>query len=343
MPNPAPRSSIARARLLLAAALLAAAGGCALPGGPLLGTAPVATPGEFREGTHTAQGVTRGYRLYVPARNSGRRRPLVVMLHGCAQSAADLARATRMNAYADRGGFLVLYPEQSVDAHPDRCWRWYERAQAAWDSGEAAFVAALTSHVMRTERVSRDRVYLAGFSAGAAMGQAVVVNQPELFAAAALHSTVPWGVASDRLAAEGVMRAGVSDPALGTALAERMRAVPVPVPVLVLQGRQDAVSAAANGLATAQQWAWLAGAKLGGDPAEYVASATWMQFPADSALLRAVEACWGAPGGDCLVRYIEVDALVHAWSGGDAGARFTDPRTPSATVLVLRFFDRWRR
>ena len=45
--------------------------------------------------------------------------PLVVMLHGCQQSVDEFAQGTRMNLLADKHGFAVLYPEQSLRA---RAW-----------------------------------------------------------------------------------------------------------------------------------------------------------------------------------------------------------------------------
>ena len=63
------------------------------------------------------------YWLYLPAgaaRVPAVPRPLVVMLHGCQQTAADFATATRMNQLAERKGFAVLYPQQAVDKRAHR-------------------------------------------------------------------------------------------------------------------------------------------------------------------------------------------------------------------------------
>src|SRR5512133_1725663 len=54
------------------------------------------------------------YRLFVPpgVRPTGRM-PLLVMLHGCAQTAEAFATSTRMNQIAAKEGFAVLYPDQN--------------------------------------------------------------------------------------------------------------------------------------------------------------------------------------------------------------------------------------
>ncbi|MFD2136667.1 PHB depolymerase family esterase [Novosphingobium resinovorum] len=51
--------------------------------------------------------------------------PLVVMLHGCSQTASDFATGTDMNALADELGCVVLYPQQSQRANLARCWNWH--------------------------------------------------------------------------------------------------------------------------------------------------------------------------------------------------------------------------
>ena len=66
----------------------------------------------------------RMYWLYLPAGERPTPLPLVVMLHGCQQSATDFAASTRMNQLAERKGFAVLYPQQSGAADSHRCWHW---------------------------------------------------------------------------------------------------------------------------------------------------------------------------------------------------------------------------
>ena len=52
--------------------------------------------------------------LYEPANRSQSPAPLLVLLHGCKQDAADFAAGTRMNEAAEAAGVVVLYPEQSL-------------------------------------------------------------------------------------------------------------------------------------------------------------------------------------------------------------------------------------
>ena len=46
--------------------------------------------------------------------------PLVLLLHGCGQTPAEFADATRFPAAADRNGFLLVLPHQQSRHHPQR-------------------------------------------------------------------------------------------------------------------------------------------------------------------------------------------------------------------------------
>ena len=82
---------------------------------------------EFTDGSHTHASLTRRYKLYTPPGSVSRTLPLVVMLHGCTQNPDDFAAGTGMNELANEKGFYVLYPEQSANANPQRCWNWFKQ------------------------------------------------------------------------------------------------------------------------------------------------------------------------------------------------------------------------
>ena len=81
------------------------------------------------------------YKLYIPASYSAQESALVVMLHGCGQSADDFANGTGMNAHAEQSGCLVMYPEQTAFGMPGGCWNWFDKAHQQRDGGDAALIA----------------------------------------------------------------------------------------------------------------------------------------------------------------------------------------------------------
>src|ERR1700712_4434170 len=74
-----------------------------------------AGPGTWLQGMVHAHAGSRSYQVYVPAGLRRRSRvPLVVLLHGCRQSAEEFAASTAFNELADRHGFIAVYPQQSA-------------------------------------------------------------------------------------------------------------------------------------------------------------------------------------------------------------------------------------
>lgn len=80
--------------------------------------------GHLRYGPGLTQRIH--YRLFLPCRPEAAM-PLVVMLHGCQQNAAEFAQGTGTSVHAAKGRGAVLYPEQPLRAHPQRCWKWYDK------------------------------------------------------------------------------------------------------------------------------------------------------------------------------------------------------------------------
>lgn len=281
-----------------------------------------AAQGEFVEREHRGEHGSRRYRVYVPSgQRAGTPPPLVLMLHGCTQDAADLARGTRMNALAEAHGVLVVYPEQPAEANPARCWNWFDPAHQRRDAGEPALLADLAEAARAEFGGDPRRVYVAGISAGGAMALVLAAAYPERFAAVGVHSAVPYAAAHDTPSALRAMRGELPDaPELAQRLAA-VRAEGTRAPLIVFHGVEDAVVRPANARALLAQWV----------PAAAPAAACPDGLAADA---RAGSCRVTGPGWELWL----VDGLGHAWSGGAPEGSYTDSRGPDASREMLRFF-----
>ncbi len=323
---PKPRKLTGQRRLLkatlaLQSAWLRAAAGT--PGrAPAARTARADTP-TFRTG-HFQFGPDRyRYRLFVPEPVTDRPRPVIVMLHGCEQDAADFARGTDMNALARRRGAIVVYPEQLRKVNRMGCWNWFAPANQQRQTGEAAMIAALALRVAARHQGDRSRIYVAGLSAGGAMAALTADLHPDVFAAAGVHSGLPPHAARDLGAAVRAMRRGAAP-----------HAQPRPVPTIVFHGSADHTVWPVNADVTIQGQisAWAAAGK----PLAAGAAADIAGSP--PATCRS----WVDDTGVPRLQAWQVKYGRHAWSGGKAAGSFTEPGGPGASQAMLRFFLRQR-
>jgi poly(hydroxyalkanoate) depolymerase family esterase len=300
--------------------------------------------GKFLSLSCTAPAGTRAYKLYIPSTYAGEPAPLVVMLHGCTQTAASFAAGSLMNRTADRHGFLVAYPEQSTEENQGRCWNWFSPSHQARGGGEPASIAGAVGAVAEAEdrwTVDPARVFVAGMSAGGAMAAAVAATYPDVFAAVAIHSGLAYGSARTLPAAMQAMRRGGPDPeAQGDAAFAAMNAAARVVPALVIHGTADAVVDPVNAEHAVRQWMATnrRAARGAYEPELDRPDATVRDDGAGA--LPFTRRTWLDAGGRIVQELIEVEGLGHAWSGGAAGGSYTDPRGPSASDEIHDFFAR---
>ncbi|WP_439532173.1 extracellular catalytic domain type 1 short-chain-length polyhydroxyalkanoate depolymerase [Polymorphobacter sp.] len=254
-----------------------------------------------------------GYRLHRPADlPSGA--PLLVMLHGCTQTADDFALGTRMNARATPAGMAVLWPEQSTRANPRRCWRWFEAAHHRAEAGEPALLLALARQITAENALDTSGFFVAGMSAGGAMAAVLADVAPDQVRGVAVHSGLAAGAAGTMAGALAAMqRAPASARSAGRF-----------VPMMVIHGDADSVVAPGNGDALFVDALSRAGDRL------------TVETPASR---------WGRltvgtdSEGHVRAARLMLAGVEHSWAGGNPAGSHTSAAGPDASAEILRFFS----
>jgi poly(hydroxyalkanoate) depolymerase family esterase len=282
-------------------------------------------PGEFLTGAFSNRAGAREYKLYVPSGHHAQALPLVVMLHGCTQSPDDFASGTRMNAAAELQPCFVLYPAQAQRANGSRCWNWFKSAHQKRDRGEPSIIGGMTREIIARYGIDPRRVYVAGLSAGGAMAAIMKLTHPDLFAAAGVHSGLPYGVAHDLPSALEAMK---GRPRSTAARPDDL------TPLIVFHGDGDKTVHPRNGEEILAQG-------VTGSGASAIASTTEVQqgrVPDGHPFTRTL---YRDHAGRIIAEHWVIHGAAHAWSGGSDEGSYVDPRGPDATREMLRFFSLW--
>ncbi|MET0865921.1 MAG: PHB depolymerase family esterase [Nakamurella sp.] len=290
------------------------------PSGAQAGESATArTPGPMQRRRHQADAGARDYQLFVPSGYRGDPLPLVVMLHGGEQAAADFASGTRMNDFAERSTFLVAYPEQSGDGG---LWNWFRPGDQRPDAGEPAIIAGIIAEIRAEFAVDGGAIFVAGLSAGGAMAMIMAVAYPELFAAVGVHSGLAYGAARDVGSAMMAMLTGGTGSRSAT------------VPMIIFHGDSDPIVAVANAESLV-----LAGLSEHGLPAKRNErqNQAGVRITADGARPHTHTVHQDGEGRTVIESWV-VHGGGHAWSGGSAVGRHTDPQGPDASAEMVRFF-----
>ena len=263
------------------------------------------------------------YLLFVPTR-AQRPAPLVIMLHGCTQSAMDFAKGTQMNALADELGMVVAYPEQTQLANAQKCWNWFRPGDQQNGRGEPAMIAGIVRAIIENHEVDPSRVYVAGLSAGGAAASIMASAYPDMFAAAGIHSGLACGSASSLPSALATMQGQSRSGTRGNGRY---------VPLITFHGDRDSTVHPSNSRHIHDVWADAPelqelrqiesrGTSAGGR--------TYRKLELADASGRTFAESW------------EVNGAGHAWSGGSSSGSYTDSAGPDATREMVRFFFQHR-
>ena len=132
---------------------------------------------------------------YLPA--SAPHPSLVVVLHGCGQTAAGYDHGAGWSTLADRYGFALLMPEQQRSNNPNGCFNWFQPEDTQRGQGEVASIHQMIEAMIREKGIDRRRVFVTGLSAGGAMTSAMLACYPDVFAGGAIVAGLPYGAAAN--------------------------------------------------------------------------------------------------------------------------------------------------
>jgi len=197
-------------------------------------------PGQLRARTYTPINLSAGASL-------------VVVLHGCTQTAADYDHGSGWSSLADRHGFALLFPEQQRSNNPNLCFNWFVPGDSRRDAGEPLSIRQMIETFAASHGSDPKRIFVTGLSAGGAMAAIMLAAYPELFAGGAIIAGLPYGCATSIPEAfERMKGKGLADSdAFVRAASDHTGPWPI---VSVWHGSADQTVHPANAEATLRQW-----------------------------------------------------------------------------------------
>jgi poly(hydroxyalkanoate) depolymerase family esterase len=205
-------------------------------------------PGALRGWTHIPENLAPGAAL-------------VVVLHGCTQTAAAYDYGSGWSTLADRHGFALLFPEQQRANNPSCCFNWFSPEDSRRGHGEAESIHQMILSMIAAHSLDPGRVFVTGLSAGGAMASVMLATYPDMFAGGAIIAGLPYGAASNVPEAFQLMRGEGGPDAAGLAAAVRRASThrgPWPT-ISIWHGSGDATVNPSNAAAILDQWRALHG------------------------------------------------------------------------------------
>ncbi|MFY7848281.1 MAG: alpha/beta hydrolase family esterase [Bacteroidia bacterium] len=253
----------------------------------------------------------RSYTLYTPKSYApGKKLPLVYVLHGFTQTAADISRYSAFNPLADSFGFFAVYPSGISNG-----WNTNSGFPGGSTADDVGFIRILTDSLIARYGIDADRVYSCGFSAGGFMSHRLACEL------------------SDRIAAIASVAGTMSDAAFKACNPGRA------VPVLHIHGTSDLVVAYSGGLSNISadklMQFWVNKAACNQTPAKINipdrvqegSTAQWQRYgPCNQSLEMA---------------HIAVNSGGHTWPGSSNSGVGTTNMDFSASAEIWQFFSRF--
>jgi polyhydroxybutyrate depolymerase len=130
------------------------------------------------------QELERSYFLHVPE-GLKENAPLMVVIHGYTGSAKGIMDYSKMNNLADQNGFVIVYPQGTVDTRENTFFNVGYDFHAESTVDDVAYIRALVTQLQITYRTSSEKTFATGMSNGGDMSFLLACTSSDLFRAVA--------------------------------------------------------------------------------------------------------------------------------------------------------------
>lgn len=254
--------------------------------------------------------VSRSYIVYAPKTKLSKP-ALVLVLHGLSGSGAEIDWRTKrtFDTLADRDGFVVVYPDALAGQ-----WNTGHPGEGA-TSDDVGFLSALIDTLSAEFDGDPHRVYVTGFSKGAAMSYRLACERP------------------DKVAALAPVAGGLAERLMRPCAAASHR----PIPLLEIHGTADPVAPFDDGQLEGNVQFWI---RRNGCALTSVVTRLADVDPTDGTRTR-VET-YGKCKDDADVVFYAIEGGGHHWPGGDEPLRLRSRgnmiRDFDAGLVIWDFF-----
>lgn len=136
-------------------------------------------------------GNLRMFMYHIPPKDSAKV-PLVLVLHGCNETANSISELTGWNKLADIHNFALIYPQQKIMNNPSLCFNWFLKQDIEKGQGECESIYQMIAYAKKYFAIDSNRIYITGLSAGAVMSVAMLSTHPETFKVGAIFAGGPY-------------------------------------------------------------------------------------------------------------------------------------------------------
>lgn len=303
--------------------------------------------GNWTNGSYWSIWGTRSYQVYLPhnydLNETVKKLPIVVALHGCMQDSKAFAAGTRLNKWADKMGFAVLYPEQDKLYNIYNCWNWFLPQNQYKNTGEAELIMGGLSKVIKQFNFDDSKVFLLGMSAGGAMATVLANCYPNNFQAVATHHSPMYLAAENPATAKEVVYNGSKkSPEVaatrGYACSGLKRTNKI-LPTLIIHGSKGVVMKPLHAEQVEEEMKAFNDFLDNGKRDNSLDNLKRIKKIHPKRKYAYELTTWSHKRKPYIYKYM-IEELGHAWSGGDNQFEFNDPHGPDSTKIILDFFKK---